>query len=186
MTLNFTFNLTRGTVIAAAGILVAVSLTGAAFAVTDTVFRYKTEHSGFLSLAPMAFAAADSDSATQLTATFPTEVSGSACMMTGVNLPQSAKITALAAWASTGNGVTGAAFTITLFRNNPSTSASDVIADASMQADSGRKALNARVTNAGLGQVDNRFYNYSVGICQSSTSDFYGARINYTYVTAGD
>ncbi len=81
-------------------LLAAVSLSGVAQAVTDTIFRYSTAKIGYFGIDAMALAPQNSHAASQLSSNWDAvagaSVSADGCYNSGVHLPQGATITQLA------------------------------------------------------------------------------------------
>jgi hypothetical protein len=181
--------ITRNTVFfAAGGFAAALFLAGAAHAITDTVFRYSSPKQGYVSFDPMAFTPQSNNDASDYSlgwvSNFGITTGSNMCFNTGVNLPQGATITGLTIWER--STVANISPAITFKRRSVVTGVVEVIGIKDFTDTSGtRKALNVTISSA-MNVVDNSRYTYGLGGCINSTMNFYGARIAYTYVSAGD
>lgn len=171
---------------AAGGFIAALFLAGVAHAFTDTIFKYSTPKTGYFTLHPMDFsptdqsAAASSDYDIHWNGGSITAATG-VCFNAGLHLPHGAKIIAIAGWFTSSSG--GAE--IFVGRNNVSTGLGDTLAlEVDPDTSGTRKPVN--VVPSAFQVVDNQHYMYGLGICMGSTDMFHGARITYTYTTAGD
>jgi len=168
---------------AAAGVTAALLVSGVAQAITDNVFKYSTVRTGWYSIPTTAMVPttdvwAYSDSA------FGSELSssGGACFTTGVNLPQGATVTEIRAWYKSSTANDARTF---FLRTNLATGATDSIVDQTDPDSSGTRqpVAYAVATN---NVANNSRYSYGFGTCTNSDSHFNGARVTYTYTTAGD
>jgi hypothetical protein len=170
----------------AGGFAAVLVLSGAAHAITDTAFRYSTPQTGWLSIPPAAFMPISN---AYTWANFGYSLTGNtnaACFSAAVNLPQGAKMTAFAFWYQRNDSNNGN-FTIALHRQNLKSGSVDEIATIAAANTGGvRKAFSNAITNVSLQTVNNAAYNYVINQCVSATETFYGARIAYSYTTAGD
>jgi hypothetical protein len=167
-------------------IAAAFFLNGAAHAITDTVFRYSPPKQGYLSLdsagfTPLTSAAADAYAVFYVYDGFISTTAAGSCFGTSVNLPEAAKVTAVTTWYQAGARVS-------LYRHKPSDATSAVLADKTFTGDpSSLSRGNVAITNPALQAVDNQLYSYALIVCLPQTTDyFFGARVAYTYTTAGD
>jgi hypothetical protein len=95
-------------------------------------------------------------------------------------------MTAFAVWFQRNDNNTGN-FTIVLHRQNLKSGSVDDIATITAANTGGvRKAFSGGIANVSLQTVNNAANNYFIEQCVSPTETFYGARIIYTYITAGD
>jgi len=171
---------------AAGGLLAAMSLSGAAQAITDTVFKYTTAKTGYFGIDVMAMAPDRNNAANDYFIDWDGILSadGPNCFNAGVNLPNAATIKRLSIWYTSGAGSNPLVrlFRHTLADGTFSTVFAEVILD-----DSGtRKQRNLAITDDSLAKVNNAHYTYGFGICLGSNTALHGARITYTYNTAGD
>jgi hypothetical protein len=169
---------------AAAGVTAALLLSGGAQAITDSVFKYSTVKTGWYSI-PTAAMVPTTDTWAYSDSVFGSELSnsGGACFSAGVNLPEGATVTEIRAWykSSTVND----ARTFFLRTNLPSGATDSIVDQTSPDSTGTRKPVAYAVTANNV--TNNGRYSYSFGTCaNNSTTRFYGARITYTYTTAGD
>ena len=171
-------------VAAAVGTAAAI---GTARAVTDTVFRYENPRTGFYNLNVMDFNAARSVVTYEITYPVRINTSGSGgCFTAGVHLPEGAKITALTGWY---NAQALSGVQLFLDRHNPLSGQSDEIASvASNDTSGGIHEMTKAVAPSPISTVHNKNFSYGVAACvnHSDTDTFYGARVTFTYVNAGD
>ena len=107
------------------------------------------------------------------------------CYQTGVNLPQGAKITALRVWYSSDNANS---LSFVLVRNQLTTGAGEaLVQEFSTDSSSNRVAESFTVSGASA-TVNNNAYMYGFRVCFNAATGelFNGARLTYTYTTAGD
>jgi hypothetical protein len=172
---------------ATGGLLAALTLSGAAQAITDTVFRYSTPKNGYFTIHVMAMTPDSNASANDyLIDVGGTLSTGTAnlCFVTGVNLPHGATMTRLAVWY-TSNGSSIAV--VNLVRETLANGTTNVITIPDTGDGSGTRTLsNTVIPNNALAKVNNAQYAYGFGICLGNGTVFHGARITYTYNTAGD
>jgi hypothetical protein len=163
---------------------VAMQIIGAAHAATDTIFKYTTPKTGALTLLAAAFTPAQHTSSWSNIGSSLDGAGGSTCFFAAVNLPQGAKITNLAVWYAKNDS--GGSY-LFLTREQLSTGNTALIGSV-LATDSGgaRGGKQAAVTNTAVNTVNNLAYGYYLEKCVSSTETFYGARITFTYQTAGD
>jgi hypothetical protein len=183
-------SLSRTLVLAAsAGALIAVSFGNIAHAITDTVFRYSTLKTGYVSLLPAAFAPGDSTTANSYTIApefyFLSNSPFAACFDAPVNFPDGARITSLKAWATT---TTNDGVHVTLHRANLAGANSGAVADMiSHDTSNTRFAMTAAVPNTPAAIVNNEHYGYGAEVCISGSGTlFHSAHITYVYRDAGD
>lgn len=177
----------RVALVAAGGLLAALALSGAAQAITDNVFRYTTPKTGHFSIHVMAMAPDGNISAndyiTDWGGTLSTGMANH-CYITGVNLPHGATMTRLTVWY-TSNGSSDPI--VNLIRETLANGTTNVITIPNTFDDSGtRTQSNTVIPNNTLAKVNNAQYAYGFGICLGNGTVFHGARITYTYNTAGD
>jgi hypothetical protein len=166
---------------AAAG---TAALIGTAQAITDTAFTYSTPKSGSYSISPSALQPDDSGAVYSHNGggTLTYTSGGSGCFVTGVNLPQGARVVSVNFWYASGNGNEPAfaffrsSFTANVFEG----------AQYPGSSDSGLRVQGGGVVPSGMATVNNPSYSYIVRWCAiSPDNQFFGARINYTYSNAG-
>jgi hypothetical protein len=173
-------------VVTAGGLLAAFALSGVAQAVTDTIFKYTTPKTGYLAISPVAFAPELSSLQYSVGRSILLAANGTACFEAPVNLPQGAKMTALAIWY---RRTAPNSFSVGLNRHPiaPENLVSVVVANPVADTGGVYKPASYNITNASEQTVDNQHNNYFLVVCLSNTNDeFYGARITYSYDSAGD
>jgi hypothetical protein len=179
-----TITLTRGQLIAATALLATVFLGGTAEAITDTVFKYSTVQTGYLTVPAAAFVSESSaDQFAQNGVTIQPATTNTLCMDAPVNLPEGAKMTTIGVWYATNGGL----MQVQMFRQNLSTGTNVTLARRVLADTAGSRAqANLAVTGAGQ-IIKNEAFSYDLNFCtQGATANkFYSARIRYTYSTAG-
>jgi hypothetical protein len=170
---------------AACGLFAALPLSGAAQAITDTVFRYTNPKTGHFSIGVMAMApASDTASYTVNWNGGSLFSAGDDCFNTGVNLPHAATMKRLIVRYTSGPNTDLIVFLrrYTLADGATHAFVAGNITDNSLT----RKQKNIVLPNNSLLRVNNAQYAYGLGVCVGSDTGFHGARITYTYTHAGD
>ena len=171
--------------ITAAAIVGVIAAIGTAEAITDTAFIYSTAKTSWVSINPSDLAPDQNGVSYHIT---PAELfvtaTTTSCFEGGVHLPQGATITQVAVWfrSSVGSDISVALDRMSLVDGILAT-----VAVASPHDDSNfRKQINI-VPQAANAVVNNGLYRYSFVVCPNSIANaFYGARIAYTFKSAGD
>jgi hypothetical protein len=170
----------------AAGALVTATLVGgAAHAVTDTIFKYTTPKTGYLSVDPVGLMPLTHDDADAYGIYYvydgvTTTTRAYSCFGKSVELPQGAKVTALAGWYQRG-------MRLSLYRHSPAQASSEVIADRVFKTTETTVRPGTVAIDAARATINNQRYTYALIMCLPETSNnFFGARVTYTYTTAGD
>jgi len=171
---------------AAAGFAAALFFGGVAYGVTDTMFRYSTPQTRQATYPSASFLPETSNPPAFSNSGVSLSNAGNiGCYIAPVNnLPQGAKITSLAMFYTKNDTFNDGLF---LYRKNVNDSSTlDQIASIFPANSTGayRKA-HVDITDAALQVVDNGRYFYYFEQCVSSTEVFFGARITYTVVNAG-
>jgi hypothetical protein len=167
---------------AAGGFVAALFLAGAAHAITDTVFKYSTPQTGYVSLGPFAFGPATNNVSYSITPNYisSSEV-GDVCFLSGVNLPNGATITQVRAWFASNSGNAQ----VTFWRQPVGSFVEQVIVEKHDTDTSGSlQPIAVNVTQ--FATVDNAHFFYEIMGCFDSNDTFHGVRITYTYTNAGD
>ena len=171
----------------AIGAVTAMALTGTAMAITDTEFTYTTAKTGYVAIHPMDLAPDGTVSGTDyINVFFTAEVSTgltAACFSTGVNLPQGARIKSIDTWYRSNDQSDPRTL---LYRNNLATDVTDQLVFAEINDDTNVRKVDTRTVPMNLREVQNRTYTYGYGTCVGEGTTFEGARITYTYTSAGD
>jgi len=150
-----------------------------AVAVTSTEFVYSSKQVGVLTIHPMALAPDGSSSAAQsyFTGWSNASTTGDGCFQTAVNLPAGARIASLRVWSQ---GVIFVSFTGV----NLNTGAGTFLFSGDVGDTTGSRVLTIKdITPNPI--VGNTFA-YGLGVCLEPSESFNGARITYTYTSAGD
>ena len=177
--------------VSAAGVgivCLAALLSGVAQAITENAFRYSSARTGYYGMNPMAFSSADSRPGFhEYFIQWPDYLrnigSGTHCFNTGVNLPNGARMTRFSAWYSTD---AASSVRVSLFQAGFADDAFSGLLAQLNSTDTTATRAGMSIT-PGIPEVQNGQFNYSVGVCMDKDSDrFYGARITYTYTSAGD
>jgi hypothetical protein len=176
----------KGWHVGVAAAIATVSVIGTARAITDKVFTYSSAKTGFYTInanevTPQSSGVTYASNINQLSVTAQTNV----CFAAAVHLPQAATITQMTVWYQSGAGAFDQE--VALWRVGLSNGGDETIFFATAHDDSNtRKALKVTPA-AGTTAVNNGTYRYTFVICPTTTDNvFYGARIAYTYTSAGD
>lgn len=171
----------------AGGFAAVLFIGGTAHAITDKIFAYSAPKTGYYGLDPARFVPnTDADQYSinaGVSGSYLYATNGTPCLSTGVNLPQGAKVTAIAAWYSAANN---AAVGVGLFRNSLTGTGDYAALLSSSNASQNRKVMSKSISNL---TIDNKTHTYSVFVCfntAGAANVFYGARLTYTYDSAGD
>ena len=172
-----------------AGLMIGALLAGGtAIAVTSTSFTYASVKTGYLAVSPMDFApdhllGATSDYLNTWDGAVLTNQDGNRCFNAGVNLPNGARIKSVRFFYTSD---ASSDFYGTLMRVNPLTGATGRIAEVIPADDTNTRTSASDSIAATKQTVSNKVWQYSMGACPFSGTAFHGARITYTYKTAGD
>ena len=167
------------------GLVAVLALGGTVAALTASDFTYQTTKTGYLSIHPMALSA-DRDNADYIVSFIPGSLTTStnACFSTGVNLPQGSRITQLAVWYSS---PTEGDTSVFLQRITLATGfLSPLLVSEDIPIGSTGRKLAIFPIAGGSSLVSNIGFAYGFGVCPGTDGDFHGARIAYTYTSAGD
>jgi hypothetical protein len=181
----------RTALAAVGGLLAFLSLSGVALAATDNVYRYSTLKTGYLTLLPAAFTPADTtkDYVNNGIAIRPLTAGQQHCWSAPVNLPQGAKMTALALYYQLENGDSAL---VQFYRKRLSDGVGSLPVNQALALTGGAyRGANFPITDASVQTVNNGQYGYSLFVCftengAGTSSIFHGARVTYTYTHAGD
>jgi hypothetical protein len=175
----------------AGGAVIALSLTGIAWAITSNVFQYSAPKPGWYGLSPRAFSPESHGTAssyfisTGAEGHFLAAPDGNGCFFTGVNLPHGAKITALAAWYRADESQSVRLF---LHRSRVADGTTTAIGTAlSTDTSLDRSVVNLAIPDSEVATVNNKLYVYSAAVCFfDPEARYYAGRITYSYTNAGD
>jgi hypothetical protein len=168
----------------ALGALAIIVLGGAAHAVTDTIFKYTNPRTGFFTIDPMALSV-DDDNRSYTIDYANGNISGAGCFSTGLNLPNGSTITALTVWIASGAGTDP---NFVLLRRDLGTGNADFLLNhVDVHDDSTQRTAHIfKFTNSATAKVDNT-HTFAFAVCLPDATNFFlGARVAYTYTTAGD
>jgi hypothetical protein len=174
---------TRRRLATVVGITAAVGLTaaGAAYALTAASFKYSSPKTGYVRISAMAFAPNGQggmyfngwDSGLSGT--------GAGCFNAGVDLPAGARVKAITFYFKSGPA---SQFAGDFWRRQLSTGGSLLLVTANPSNDT--NAPSSVTKNIGsTKQAVTADRAYGVGVCTGDDGTFYGARIKYTYTSAG-
>jgi hypothetical protein len=178
----------RRVYLALAGVaLLALIVVGTAYAITSGSFKYSSTKTGYVSVSNMDMIP-DSDNTTYFNSwTGGLADSGDGCFNAGVNLPQGAKVKSITYTYSSpaGSDFFGRFVRMNLDNGN----GVDIINSVSPANDADAAAHVTASVHSNQQGVNNKKFAYGVGVCPGSdgTNDgvFFGAKIKYTYKTAG-
>ena len=171
------------------GLVLAFTFAGAANAITDTSFRYSAPKTGYLTITAAAFTpgllasayinngAVLSPSTTNLT-----------CWFAPVNLPHGATMSQLALWYISESPDL---VIIQLIRRTLANGAEGQIVSESAPASGGLYRRASYPITGAMQTVDNARHGYYIRMCleydgTGNNPQYHGARITYTYTSAGD
>jgi hypothetical protein len=166
------------------GVAVAVVMTGTAVAVTDTHFSYSTKQTGYVSVSPMDLAPVNSAAAQSgYDASAALSSPSFRCYQTGIHLPDDSRLTRMETSYQRGTSSDVVAF---LLRTDLATSSIVQLASHSPADDSDVTASIATSVPSVLRVVDNEASAFGYRVCVGLSTVFHGARLTYTYTSAGD
>ena len=169
-----------------AGIAIGMVVVGTAAAVTSSSFTYSKPKIGYLSLSTLDFSSdrvGDTLNDYRNDMAFLTDDSPDRYFVAGVHLPNGARILSATFWYSSSTLVTN--FIGNLGRANLATPDSTDLARVQPTDNSGNRTGVTQAVPAGMQTVNNRVYSYSVYVGIIPGQTFYGARIKYSYTSAG-
>jgi hypothetical protein len=160
------------------GVVIALSLSGIARAITDTVFRYSTEKKGYLSIPPSAFLPENSTRSYSTNGHQLTPQGSFTCFFAPAHFPNRANLTALAIWYKR----TDAEAIVRLLRHDHYSSSA--IIDKTLVATGDTVGVKNFAITSEI--VNNAQYAYQVLVCVDVADYLTQVRIAYTYTDAGD
>ncbi len=171
-----------------AGAAVSSMLIGTAFAITANTFSYSRIKTGYYSIHPGALAPIDTLAASNYNVNFvnpsmDTGSGSSVCFSTGINLPNGASIVSLTIFyqSNASSNISALMTRLALSTGIPDNFLFQIISD-----DSDVRRRSVFPVPAASQFVDNSAYAYALAVCIAAGTTFNGARIRYTYKTAGD
>jgi hypothetical protein len=163
--------------------LLALIVVGTAYAITSSSFKYSSTKTGYLSVSHMDFIP-DGPNTTYFNSwTGGLTDSGGGCFNAGINLPSGAKVKSVTWFYESGAG--SEFFGRFVRMNMPTAAGLDITANASPVNNTGLPSSVTRNVAAANQTVNNSRYSYGIGACPGSDGVFNGARVKYTYRTAG-
>ena len=168
-----------------AGAAVASVLSGAALAVTSPNFTYSAPQNGFFSISPLHMAPDSDEAAADFFISYSGILTsdGGFCYQTGVNLPNGATLTTVSTWFESG---AGSNIQIFLFRYNLVTGTTTELTGFTPNDDTGIRRVTTQTVESANALVNNVQNAYAYAVCLGDSTEFFGARINYKYTSAGD
>jgi hypothetical protein len=167
------------------GVIGALFASGTAFAITDSAFTYSSAKTGYYGISNLGMAPASVPADNMfLNPGMSGGLEGSGCFHKGVNLPQGAVVTELVVYYA---AIDEDDVVVTLKRQRLSDGNQQNIASKAMTDDlSGSRASDTVPITASRATIANGGFNYGFQVCLDSGGTFFGARITYTYTSAGD
>jgi hypothetical protein len=165
------------------GIAAALALiaAGAAYALTASSFKYSSAKTSYVRVHALAFAPGASGLSYFNGADSGLTAPGGGCFVAGVDLPVGSLVKSVTFYYKSG---AGSNLTGQLWRMQLSTAVAPFIAAVGPSNDAGTPT-SVTATVAAANQLVTRGRAYGVGVCPGSDGNFYGARIKYTYTSAG-
>lgn len=161
------------------------SFAGRAEAITSQDFTYSKKQVGHYAIDPLALAPYAED-LTYKNAYFGdlTITDGKAgCFGTGINLPQSARVTKFTVVSSSSSNYEP---NFGLARHDPKTGGTEFVANSKLEDDTEKRTLKRVKSNPDFSIIDNEHYSYSLLVCIGKDDHFFGANIRYIFTSAGD
>jgi hypothetical protein len=182
----------RRVYLALAGVtLLALIVVGTAYAITSGSFKYSSTKTGYVSVSNMDMIP-DSDNTTYFNSwNGGLSDSGNGCFNAGVNLPQGAKVKSITfTYSSAGTTSANEFFGRFVRMNLDSGNGVDIIDSVNPANDANTPAKVTANVHSNQQNVDNKKFAYGVGVCPGADAVeddgvFFGAKIKYTYKTAG-
>ena len=166
------------------GLVIVLALSGTVAALTATDFTYSTTKTGYYSIHPMDMAPEGNGAASNYSIGYiNAELFGTGCYSTGVHVPQGSRITQLVVAYSSGVGDDPGFF---LYRSALSNGSFTGLVDVEVQDDTDTRKLAVLPILGGPSLVSNIGFTYGFAACPGLSGIFNGARIAYTYTSAGD
>lgn len=158
------------------GIVVGTMLLGSAVALTATSFTYANKHVGYAAVTPFDLESAND--ALGFVSDYDTRT-GAGCAATGLRLPQGALLVNATVYETE-----GAPLVISIYRTNRATGGTSS-AIVTPTPDGSRQAHTMQIPST-WAKVNNATFDYMFEVCHGPSGIFHGARLRYTYKSAGD
>jgi hypothetical protein len=170
------------------GVVIGSAVVGTGYALTSKGFTYSHTKTGYLSLHASDFAPDNISDTTQdyynyWDASQLVNPDSSRCFNAGVHLPQGAIIKSIRFWYQSN---ASSDFYGELNRVDFATHTYRALGSVTPVDDSNTLTSASSSVPPKKAKVNNQAYMYAVGVCPSDGTDFDGARITYTYTSAGD
>ena len=163
------------------GAALALIAAGAAYALTASSFKYSTPKTGYKRIHNMAFAPFDASQVYSNTWNQGLSATASQCLSAGVELPVGSRVKAITFYFKSG---TGGDFFGDLWRMRLSNAKATRLANAFPSNDA-NTPTSVTVNIPSTKQAVTADHAYGVGVCPGAGDIFYGAKIKYTYTSAG-
>jgi len=173
---------------AATGFIAVLALGGTGGAVTSPDFTYSSTKTGFFTIHPMAMAP-DShigQYGIEYADAKLTDKGSDSCYSTGVNLPHGSRITQLIIWYSSPATANSNPRPYLRRVGVVDGSQTALVNEAFIVDDTDTRKMAVLPIIGGSSLVSNAGFAYGFGICPGAGGGFLGARIAYTYTSAGD
>ena len=168
-----------------AGIAIGMLIVGTAAAVTSRSFTYSKPKIGYLSLSTLDFSSdriGNTSADYRIDMEFLTNTDVNRYFVAGVHLPNGAKILSATFWYSS---TVGAGFIGNLGRSALAVQSSDDLVRVQPTDSSGNRLGATDTVDPSMQTVNNGVYAYNVYAGLKDGQTFYGARIKYSYTSAG-
>jgi hypothetical protein len=161
---------------------IALIAVGAAYALTASSFKYSSPKTGYVRVSHMDFIVDGSGETYSVSWSDGLTATSGNCLNAGVDLPAGSLVKSITYYYKSG---AASNFFGRFLRMQLATGTGlDLTAFATPTDDSGTvQAVTVNVPAANQGVTAGR--SYGVGVCPGSDGTFYGARIRYTYTSAG-
>jgi hypothetical protein len=173
----------------AAGAIVGLFMSGAAQAITENIFRYSRPQTGSYSIHPASLSPQHLDQPLNFFIGDELVTNNIRCFQTGVNLPDGATLTNLQVWYKASTTTQFGPMDFRLFRTALGSGAGRLIGFKKAVIISGDRATESIALSGADAIVHNRQFMYGFSVCMyvvNPDAAFGGARLTYTYTTAGD
>ena len=161
--------------------VLALATAGAAYALTSQSFTYSKTKTGYVVVSPMDFASDGIASGGYSNVWNGGLTSANECLNAGVHLPQGARVKSVTLSYASG---AGGDFAGSLHRMMLAAGSAGTLSSVSPADDLGTpNAASNSVASAK--QAVSPSYAYGIGICPGVNGTVYGARVKYTYTSAG-
>jgi hypothetical protein len=161
--------------------VVALIAAGAAYALTAKTFKYSSPKTGFVRVSHMAFAVDGGGGAYHNQWNGGLESTGDACLNAAVDLPVGSRVRSITFFYKSGPA---SDFIGELWRRQFAAGTSKLIVTTNPSNNAGTPTSVTR-NIAAVNQPVTADRAYGVGVCPGTDGTFLGARIKYTYTSAG-